>query len=495
MNELKKRAFEGVVWGSGRYIFNQVVLLIVKLVLVRLLIPEEFGLAAMAYILISSLSIINAFGTGTAFVRDNKSDPVRARNTLFYLDATAITLIGVLGLFLAPYGVLFFGKNITDTGSLNTLLWMFRLVALTQFLNIFTIVPDAMLTKELKFKQTVIAGIFGTVVYAVIAVVLAYMGFGAWAIILAQIASGIVGKIFIFYFYPFIPSLLFDIKIAKAYLKFGVNAFVNSIIGVIIDNGDDALVGRLIGAAALGFYSLGAHFAGMIVSIISGVIDGVMFPVLSKLQQDKEMFVKAFFKAYRLRNMFALPSIGGAVVLAPWIVFLIFGEKWMPIIPVFYILSLASLIGLFIALGGPVLNCMNKPHILRNNKLIQFGFYIVLIYPFVKYFGLVGVSWVMVIFALVSIVHLTPYIAKEIPDFYSRSVKILLKPLACTLFMMIVVHTIRRMFSPGFIMMFLLVGLGIILYFVPMWFLDKEELRWDIQETMTILRGKFKFLR
>jgi len=489
MYKLKKDAFLGILWNGGSQIFNQVVLLIVKLILVRLLIPEEFGLAAMAYIVVSSLTIINAFGTGTAFIRDNRSNPKKAKNTLFYLDAVAIILIAVIGFLLATPVAGFFGKKISSPEALKTLVWMFRVLALDQLLNVITIVPSKMLTKELKFKKKVIAGGSGTVAYGIIAPVLAYFGFGPWSIVIAQIANRIVSRIMVFSYSPFIPSLVFNKKIAKDYLNFGKNQFINSIVNLVIRNADDTLIGRILGAAALGFYSLGQHFAGLIVSIISGVISSVVFPVFSKLQDNKDMYTKAFFKVYRLKNMFAIPSIAGAMVLADWIVMLIFGERWMPILPVFYVLSISSFLSHLTALGGSVFNSRNKPYIIRNNRLIQFGFYVVLIYPFIKLWGLIGVALVFVIFSFVSIFYIAPKLAKEIPNFYSNALKIFGRTIFCTLIMAIIVYYIKKLVWMNFFWLFTLVFIGVFVYFIPMWFLDKD-LKWDLQEAWSVVKEK-----
>ena len=99
------------------------------------------------------MKLINAFGTGTAFIRDNESDPKRAKNTLFYLDAVALSLIGLIGFFSAPYVAGFFSKKISDPAVVRSLVWMVRVVGLNQFLNIMAIVPQAMLTKELQEEK------------------------------------------------------------------------------------------------------------------------------------------------------------------------------------------------------------------------------------------------------------------------------------------------------------------------------------------------------
>jgi len=492
MNKLKSTAFVGILLHGGSYFFTQAVLLIVKLILVRFLIPEEFGLAAMAYIVVSSLGIINAFGTGLAFIRDNKSDPLRAKNTLFYLNGTAILLVAGLAFFSAPYATNFFSHRISDPESINTLMWMFRLIAVNFLLSLPTNIPAITLAKELRFKQQTIAGIVGTTIYGITAIVLALLGFGAWAIIIAQIASQIVSRAIVFFYAPFIPSLIFDKKIAKNYLSFGKNQFITSIIGVIVQNGDDTLLARLVGAAALGFYGLGAHFASIITAVTSGLIGNVIFPLFSKMQDNKELYARTFAKAFRLKILFVFPGIAGAVILVEDIVRLIFGENWLPIVPVFYILSISALLSNTVSLAYPVLNSLNKPHIIRNQKLIVFAFYIVLIYPLIKLWGMIGLSVAFVIFSIIGVIYYVPVLAREIPFFYSLSTKVLVKVIPTTLFMMAIVYGIKKIVPMNLFWLFALAFIGTIVYFVPMWFLDKE-LRWDVDEGWRILREKLRF--
>lgn len=494
MNKLKEETFLGIMLFGGNYIFSQVISLIVKLVLVRLLVPEEFGVVAMAWIIISSLSLINAFGTRPAFIRDNKSDQKKAKNTLFYLDAIAILIMTIVGFLSAPYVATFFGKKISDPYLVSSLVWMIRTLALTQLLGLLIIVPAPTLTKNLKFKEQAISNVFGLLVYGILAVILAFLGFGAWAIIIAQIMNRVVAYATMFYYSPFFPSLTFDKIIAKKYLTFGVNNFVSSIMGVVITNGDDALIGRVIGAAALGFYSLGQHFAILTVSAISGVINKIMFPIFSKIQDDKKKYSVAFFKAFRLTNILAIPAIGGAVILANEIVLLIFGENWLQIVPIFYVLSIAALLNNFYGLAGPVLNSLNKPQILRKNKTIQFIFYLILIYPFAKKWGVLGVCYVMVIFSIVSILYLLPHLEKEIHNFYHYMFKILSKIIPCTLLMMVIVYYAKKLVPVNLISLFGLVLLGIVVYFIPMWFLDKD-LAWDFKEGLGVIKEKILHIK
>jgi len=163
------------------------------------------------------------------------------------------------------------------------------------------------------------------------------------------------------------------------------------------------------------------------------------------------------------------------------------------IVPVFYVLSIAALLNNVVGLAGPVLNSLNKPHILRNNRLIQLGFFVVLIYPFTKWWGMLGVGWVMVIFSVVSLIHFMPVLSKEIPAFYSSLSRILAKVLPSTFLMVAVVYGFRKLVPMNFFWLFALVFIGIVVYFIPMWFLDKE-LKWDVEEGWGVLKGRMKFI-
>ena len=175
--------------------------------------------------------------------------------------------------------------------------------------------------------------------------------------------------------------------------------------------------------------------------------------------------------------------------MAKEIVFLTFGEKWLPILPVFYVLSIAAFFNNLIGLASPVLNSLNKPQILRNNRLIQFGFFVILVYPFTKVWGLVGISLVMVVFSLVSLNHYIPILAREINHFYPYTLKTLMKILPCTMIMMAVVYFMKGIFPVNFFWLFVLVLLGVVIYFAPIWFLDKD-LKWDVQEGWSVFKEK-----
>jgi len=144
----------------------------------------------------------------------------------------------------------------------------------------------------------------------------------------------------------------------------------------------------------------------------------------------------------------------------------------------------------FVGLAGPVLNSLNKPQILRNNRIIQLGFFLALIYPFTKFWGNIGVALVMVIFSLVSVIHYAPVLAKEIDKFYYNAFRVLIKIVPSTLIMMAFVYGLKPILPMTLFWLFSLVFLGVIAYFGMIWIIDKDEFRWDIQEGLGAFKEK-----
>lgn len=285
------------------------------------------------------------------------------------------------------------------------------------------------------------------------------------------------------------PSLNFSSQIAKKYLKFNSNIFIGSIVGIIITNGDDTIIGRLMGPIILGYYNIGQQFSMLARSLIIKNINEISFPVFAKVYNDRVTFQRVFFKTFRIINLLAIPFVGGSIILARNIVLSLFGEKWLPMVSVFYILSIATVLESSISPANPALKSLNKPHIIRNSHLMQLIAFAILVFPFAKTWGYLGVCWVMVILAIIPIFYFIPILGKDISDIYNKSLKILIKIFVCTLFMMAVVYFIKINIPDNKIFLILPVIAGIAVYFFPMSFLD-NELKNDIREGWAMLRKK-----
>ena len=247
------------------------------------------------------------------------------------------------------------------------LTWMIRIYSLKLLFSLMASVPLAILTKKLKFKELYVGNLAGASAFFLFAPVLAYLGLGVWSIVLAHIAEQIIITLFYWKCAPFVPSFTFDKRIARNYLSYNGNLFLSSLMAVVITNGDDAVIGRMMGPVHLGFYTIGQQLAQFVMLIPNNTSE-ILFPVFSGIQENPSRLKRAYLKAFRVTHVFTLPFIGGSIVLAREIVLTLFGEKWLPILPVFYVLCLAVLLQSLISMANPLFCSLNKPHLLKYSQ-------------------------------------------------------------------------------------------------------------------------------
>lgn len=491
MTDIKEHALFGFLWRGGYNILHQILSFVVKIILVRLLLPSDFGLIAMAMIVFTSLDIINTLAAGEPFIRDKESDPHEAKNTLFLINLFFVGTTALVGFLAAPYVARFFSSKIPSTQSIMTLIWIIRAFSLRLLLSLASNIPLAVLWKDLKFNRLYLSNIAGSLAYFVITPLCALLGLGIWSIVIGHIVEQLIISSLYVYSSPFFPKFTINREIASRYLKYNSNIFITSIIMIIITNGDDTIIGRMLGPALLGFYSIGQQFALLAETMVLRTTNEIMFPILSSLQNETERFKKVVYKAYRLMNTIALPLIGGSVVLADDFVLLILGEKWLPILPVFYVFCLSVALKGFILLAHPVLKSLNKPQIIRNTQMIMLFVFAATIYPFAKIWGAVGVSWVLVLLSLVQVLFLAPRLARDVDGFIRTSLQILSRIVPSTLLMMGTVYLFKSFLPPSILSLLFLALAGVFIYALPLLFWDKE-LKGDLRDAIGILKNKFK---
>jgi len=491
MKDIKEHALLGFLWRGSYNILHQILSFIIKIILVRILLPSDFGLIAMAMIIFTSLDIINRLAAGEPFIRDHESEPQAAQCTLFYLNLVFVGTTALVGFLTAPVVAQFFSSKIPNTQSITTLIWIIRAFSLRLLLTIVSNVPLALLWKDLKFNRLYLSNMAGSVGYFIITPLCAVLGLGVWSIVIGHFFEQLIISCFYFYYSPFFPKQGLNKSIARHYLKYNVNIFVSSIIIIIISNGDDTIIGRMMGPALLGFYSIGQQFALLAETLILFNANEIMFPIFSRLLKEKERFKRVFFKAFRLINAIAFPLIGGSVALADDFVLLILGERWLPILPVFYIICLSVAIKGLILLANPVYKSQNKPQVIRNAQLISLSVFVLTIYPFARIWGAVGVGWVLVLISLAYLIYLAPRLNRDMEGFLKTATKILSKIVLSTLFMMGSVYILKNLLPTSIISLAILVSSGIIIYFVPMLLWDKE-LKGDIADGIAVLKTRMK---
>jgi O-antigen/teichoic acid export membrane protein len=207
-----------------------------------------------------------------------------------------------------------------------------------------SVVPKALLQREMNFRA--LAGIdvaSYALGYGVTGIALAYFGWGLWALVAAQVATAAVATSLLLAVRRPPVRVLFQLQALKELLSFGAGFSLVRIGNFAAGQGDNVVVGRWLGAEALGVYGRAYQFVLLPANLFGSVVDRVLFPAMASVQQEPERLARAYTRAVALIAMLALPTSAVLLVLAPEIVLLLLGSQWDAVVLPFQILA-ASLL-------------------------------------------------------------------------------------------------------------------------------------------------------
>ena len=352
---LDRKLVRGSAWLALSYGGSQLVSLVVTAVLAHLIFPSDFGVVALAMIVIAALTPVQESGLDTALIY-KRSNIERAAGTALVANVVvAFCLYGVMYV-LAPY--------LADAFGSPRLTGVLRVLMLMVVISAPGLVPGAMIERELLFGSRAKGELSGAVMRAATAIPLAVAGFGVWSLVAGQLAGQFVQTVLYWRVTPFRPSpFAFDFEMLRLLSRYGRHVTAGNVVSFVDQNVDTATVGGLLGAADVGFYSLAWRLANFPATGIGYVIGRVMLPAYSTLQDDRAAFRAAFLTNVRRVALVSLPVAVAIIVTARPLVVGIFGSRWAPAVPPLQLLGVFGLARSFTGTTGPVFQAAGRPQL------------------------------------------------------------------------------------------------------------------------------------
>jgi O-antigen/teichoic acid export membrane protein len=259
----------------------------------------------------------------------------------------------------------------------------------------------------------------------VVSIPLALLNFGVWSLVFGYMTSKIVFMMMVVRMSGWSPRLEFDKKIAKKLFAYGKFIWGSNLVSTITNPMDKMLIGRFMGAANLGFYSIAYNLCRMPVTQISFLVNRIAFPALSKVQNDKARLMKGFMKSLSHVSIISLPIAFGLMAVAEKLVLCVYGNKWVQVIPLIKVIAFYGLTVSLSSLTTPFFDAVGKPNILLYAKILHCALKILLMFSFIRY-GALGICYAILIpsllsaiilFTLISTTHQFPIIKIAEPIF------------------------------------------------------------------------------
>jgi O-antigen/teichoic acid export membrane protein len=317
--DLTSTVVSGVRWKSLTRVVAVATRVIMVVVLARLLTPTEYGIAGMALVAASFGLLFTDPALGAALIQRPAIDE-RDRSTVFWLAGGIGLLLTVLGVALSGLIADFFGEGQVQE--------LFAVCSLCFVVVSLSVAPRALLARRLAYRSLEIRDMVSIVAGGVAAVGVALAGFGAWAVVMNLVASTLVSTALVWILVDWRPHATFSRESARNLGAFSGRVFSASALSWGDLNLDKALVGRYLGAEALGPYSLA--FAAMLLpqTTLGRPFNEVLSPAFSRIQGDAERLERAWLRSKRLSVAVVAPAVLALVVLAPDFVPVVFGAQW-----------------------------------------------------------------------------------------------------------------------------------------------------------------------
>lgn len=394
-SQFGKTALKGSFWTYAAFFSGRILTFITTIILARILGKEDFGIAAYALVVINFLDVLNELGVGPALIYYRKLPG--AADTAFWISMATSTSLFVLTWLAAPLIGIYFN----DPRAVGVT----QALALTFPLSAISTIHDSLLRKELAFAKRFIPLLLQSVGKGGVSIVLAVAGFGAWSLIFGQVIGTAIGVVAFWWVYPWRPSFHFARDIAGNLLKYGMSTVLLNLLAAMVMNIDYFLVGRFLGATALGVYLLAFRIPQLLIIQICDPISKVIFPMYAKIQDDPEALQKAFLTTLRYISLVTLP-IGSVVaaLAAPFVLF-IYGQEWAAAIGVMRAITIYAVLFSLTYNAGDVYKAQGRMLLLTKISFLRLGLMIPALWWTLNTFGTIeAVGWMQAAIASVIVV-------------------------------------------------------------------------------------------
>ncbi|WP_299880865.1 lipopolysaccharide biosynthesis protein [uncultured Cocleimonas sp.] len=333
MSDLKTKGLKAFIWDLLGNLGTHASSLIVTIFLARLLEPSDFGLIAIIMVIVSVATIFSDVGLGGALIQRSKVLPIHY-SSVFFFNITAGFLLTLLTYLSAGQISLFYNSP--------QLLPLIQVMSSLFIISAFHAVQSVILRKELNYELLTKVNLIASIISGVIGVLLAFWGAGVWSLVAQLISREVLINILIWSRSSWAPSLTFSFKALKQLWGYGMNMFLAGLLDTIYERADYLIIGKLFAPATLGFFHQAKQLNMLVVKYSAGSLMSVLFPVLSKIQNDLEQFRRVVIKSTGIISFVTFLIIGGLFLVADELIVLLLGAKWEASIFYFKILALSG---------------------------------------------------------------------------------------------------------------------------------------------------------
>ena len=350
-DNLKQKAASGMIWTAFQKYSTMAIGFISGIILARLLMPEDYGAIGMLAIFMSLAEVFIDAGFGSALIQ--KKNPTQTDySTVFYFN---------IGMSAILYAVLFFSAPAIATFYRMPILCdVLRVQGLILFIYAFNIIQRNQIRKNLKFKKLSRITITTSIISLIVTVIMAYMGFGVWALVAQNFVGALVPCIFFWVTTSWRPTWEYSWASFKELFGFGFYMFLTHLLTTFSQRITGLLVGRWYDSATMGYYSKASTTSKYATQSISGVMIQTTYPLYASVQDDKQRLINMVKRITSTLAFITVPLLSLSILIAKPMFVLLYSDRWLQCVPYFQILCVGGMAGCLQAVNQQTIAAIGK---------------------------------------------------------------------------------------------------------------------------------------
>lgn len=413
MSSIKQETLSGIKWTSIERFSVQGVQFLLGLVMARLLSPSDYGMVGMLAVFMAISQTFIDSGFSNALIR-KKGRTETDFVTVFYFNF-AISCICYIILFIAAPVISSFFK-------LSILCPILRVLSLNLILNSMVGVHIAKLTIDLNFKVLAKANLGTAVISGLVGIILAYYGFGVWALVIQSISGTIVSMLFIWFFCKWIPRGRFSKESFHDLFAYGSKILLSGLLNTLYGNLNPLVIGKYFSAQDLGFYSRGTQLARYPINTINGVFSKVTFPILARIQDDDVRLVNVYRKYICVTSMCIFLGCLLLAALSKPLILLVLTDKWQESIVYLQIYSFAIMFDHINSINLNLLQVKGRSDLFLRLEILKKIISTLILFASIP-FGVIGICISKIVYSQIAVLINTYYTGKLFGLGYLAQVK------------------------------------------------------------------------
>ena len=335
MKNFNQTLINGFAWEASTRLVVQVASWVSTIWVARLLSPEDYGIVAISGIFTGLCLMFSVMGLTNALINKEHIEEHDKANVFWASCANAVVVYGAL-YFFAPYIAAFY-----DSPELGSIV---RVAGLMVVISPLSAVPRALLMRDLRFKSLALIAMVTNLLLTIMTLWLAFTGWGYWSLILSTVVAQFVELSILSFVAGYIPSLPRKIKTILPLYKYGISVLGARLLGYLNSSWPTIVASSQLGKIPTGHLNMANTLASLPMTKIGEIFSKIAFPAFSRIQSDQEKTKQLFLSMHRYLFMVIAPMFIGIAFVAPVLVPLLIGEKWLPVVMPLQIICFANVI-------------------------------------------------------------------------------------------------------------------------------------------------------